>query len=249
MKSTKRIASSTALLTVITFVSVSAHSTQAVYPYTTRQEIGRLGKPSSAANKTHYAPSYETTQDLNHRLAVVDTPVDETSANKTENVPYADGKTQQVGLTEQEAIGILKTANEAEIDAAKIASKKATDTHVKEFAQRMVSEHKKNKTLSRQLLSRLGLSADSSQVSELLKEDSEQKNSELKKLSGAAFDQNYISSQIEMHRALLTDMDQRLIPAVSKPELKEFLRTTKDHVKHHLADAQEIQSGLKKTIE
>ena len=201
------------------------------YPYTTRQELARSDAPGNHTNITHYAPVYKTTQDLNHKLPVSDN---------------ADSMTDRSasGISEHQAAGILKMVNQIEISASKIATKKASNAQIRDFAERMISEHKKNKTAERKLLGKLGLIAEKSHVSEIVKEDADESLRELKKLDGAAFDESYISGQIEMHRAFITDIDQRLIPAATKPELKEFLRTTREHVKHHLADAQEIQNNL-----
>lgn len=204
-------------------------------PYTTSQEVGRNGSPASNTNVTHYAPAYETTQDLNHKL-----PISTDDGTRLKNSKFS--------LSEHQAAGILKTVNQAEISAAKMAEKKATNPQVRDFATRMISEHKKNKTESRKLLGKLGLGAERSHVAEILQDDARQNLRELKKLKGAEFDESYITGQIEMHKALITDIDQRLIPAVSKPELVEFLKTTREHVKHHLADAQDIQNNLGSTV-
>ena len=200
-------------------------------PYTTRQEVARNGTPAKNTNVSHYAPIYETTQDLNHDL-----PVSIDDGVISDNSKFS--------LSEHQAAGILKTVNQAEISASKIAEKKAANLQVRDFASRMISEHKKNKTEARKLLGKLGLGAERSHVAEIFRDDARQNLRELKKLEGAAFDESYMTGQIEMHKALITDIDQRLIPAASKPELIEFLKTTRDHVKHHLADAQDIQNNL-----
>lgn len=200
-------------------------------PYTTRQEVGRNGSPANNTNVTHYAPVFETTQDLNRNL-----PVSSDDGVVTEKSKFS--------LSEHQAAGILKTVNQAEILASKMAEKKAASPQVRDFAGRMISEHKKNKTEARKLLGKLGLGAERSHVAEILQDDSRQNLRELKKLEGQAFDESYISGQIEMHKALITDIDQRLIPAATKPELIEFLKSTREHVKHHLADAQDIQNNL-----
>ncbi len=207
-----------------------------------------LSTVAAVAKVTHYAPTYETTQDLNHKLAVTDNDgvSSYNQADGSLNSPRADGITEAsaLSLSEHQVAGVLKAVNQVEISSSKIAKKKASDLQVRNFAERMISEHKKNKTSARKLLGKLGLGAERSHVSEIFKEDANDNLRELKKLDGAAFDESYISGQIEMHRALITDIDQRLIPAATKPEFKEFLRTTREHVKHHLAEAQEIQNNL-----
>lgn len=219
------------LTTVAAVANTSTDNNSLDYSYSSRQELSLRGAPASNSNLNHYAPTFLTVQDLNNNLPVIDNAEDLMEASVA-------------GLSEHQAAGILKAVNQAEISASKIAKKKALDAHVREFAERMISEHEKNKKAERKLLVKLGLRPEKSHVSEIFKEDASENLSELKKLDGAAFDESYISGQIDMHRALITDIDQRLIPAANKPELKEFLRTTREHVKHHLADAQEIQNNL-----
>ena len=123
-------------------------------PYTTRQEVARDGSPASNTNVTHYAPIYETTQDLNRKL-----PVSSDDGIPTENSKFS--------LSEHQAAGILKTVNQAEISVSKIAEKKAASPQVRDFASRMISEHKKNKTEARKLLGKLGIGAERSHVAEI----------------------------------------------------------------------------------
>ncbi len=219
--------------------------------FRTKQDIVR-GNSTAAANSTSEAPIYRTNQDI-----VANTPlVTEESRNfevrNSQSVmdrnlaaaPVAVVTTSAPAFTEDQAAEFLKTANDAEINAAQLAQRRGSSPKVKEYAAMMETEHKKNKRDGRKLLGKLDVGADRSEPSQVLKQEANATMDQLRKLKGSEFDQAYMANQVEMHKTLLTDIDQRLIPASEKPELQQFLRETRGHVKHHLTQAEEVQNSL-----
>lgn len=139
---------------------------------------------------------------------------------------------------------IMKTANTGEIDAGKLAKKRATKDSVKTFAEKMVKEHTDNRDKVKTLAKDQDLKMAGSAESKMLEEDAKTKIKDLKKVKGGEFDKAYIGTQVAMHQQLLNDLDQKLIPQAQNPALKSYLEETRSHVQNHLNDAKVIQSEL-----
>ena len=147
-------------------------------------------------------------------------------------------------LTDAQIVEVVKTADEGEIDAAKLAKSKASDSRVKDFAKMMIEDHKANKKESKKIAKNNNIKAENNDVAKNLKDDTKSKIKDLKQYKNAAFDKAYIDSQVAMHQQLLKDLDQTYIPTAQNADLKSFLQDTRTHVQEHLSKAQEIQSAM-----
>lgn len=140
---------------------------------------------------------------------------------------------------------IMKTANEAEIKAAKAAKSKATDAKVKDFAEHMIKDHEQNIKDEKNITKKQDIKLKNSDTAKSLKKDADQKLSDVKKAKGAEFDKAYIDMQVAMHQDLLNHLDQTFIPNAQNADFKAYLQTTREHVQQHLAKAQEVQASLR----
>lgn len=147
--------------------------------------------------------------------------------------------------SDAEIMKIVDTANMAEVNAAKLALKKSKSAEVKDFAKHMRDEHTKNTKESKSLAKKMKLSPKDDQITAQLKTDAKSKMDSLKTKSGKDFDEAYISGQIDMHKQVLNDLQQTLIPAAKSDQLKSFLQDTANHVQQHLDQATKIQASLK----
>ena len=148
------------------------------------------------------------------------------------------------GLTDANITEIMSTANEGEIDASKLAQKKADNSEIKDFAKKMVNEHQKSKQDVKDLAKKEKLDMDESTESEKLEKDVKSKISDLKKQKKSDFDRAYIASQIQMHEALLESLTSTYIPTAQNAELKKYLEETKEHVSAHLDEAKSLETKL-----
>lgn len=147
--------------------------------------------------------------------------------------------------TEAQIAGILKTANEGEIKAAKMAEKKASDKEVEDFATQMITEHNKNTADFQDLAKKHNLKTDlNSETVKGLKKTSQTNEGALKKVSGPAFDKMYMEQQIAAHQTVLAELEGKLIPNAQNSDFKNFLENTKSHVEEHLKHATNIQTKL-----
>lgn len=157
-------------------------------------------------------------------------------------LPFAAVNAQ--ALNDHQIAEILETANDAEIDAAKLAEDDAENKEVKEFAKHMINEHKMNNKDMKSVVKKTKIDPEKSELSKALKENAKNMKDLLKKQDDLAFDKLYIEQQITMHTQLLNDLEQKFIPAAQKPEFKAHLEKTKTHVQAHLEKAKAIQAKL-----
>lgn len=147
-------------------------------------------------------------------------------------------------LSDQEIGEILKTVNDAEIDAAKAAKSRAENADVKQFASHMVDEHENNNKEAKNVFKKTDMKPKNNDIAKNLKKDAKNQLSELKKKKGTDFDKAYIQNQITMHERVANDLETKYIPAAQNAEFKAFLENTKTHVQNHLEKAKQIQSTL-----
>jgi putative membrane protein len=150
----------------------------------------------------------------------------------------------QETMTDAKIVKLVRTANDGEIDLAKMAKSKADNKDVKDFAKMMIDEHKKNDKDAKDVAKKANVKPEDSTAAKDLKNMAEGKEKELKKFKGKEFDKAYIDQQISMHQQLLDDLNNKLIPAAQSPDVKTYLEATKAHVEKHLSRAQEIQTSL-----
>lgn len=155
------------------------------------------------------------------------------------------GAVHAATLTDAQIVKIVKTADEGEVDAAKTAKSKATDSRVKDFAKLMIEDHKDNEKEAKKTAKNNNIKLEKSDVSQNMEDTTKAKIKELKDYKGTAFDKAYIDSQVSMHQQLLNDLDQTYIPNAQNADVKSFLQATRGHVEDHLNKAKEIQSTLK----
>lgn len=156
---------------------------------------------------------------------------------------------QAVAPSDGEIVEILKTANETEIDSAKLAKKRAENKEVKDYAQMMIDQHELTNKQSKKITKEENIKKKSNDMAKALKDESKTKMSDLKKKKGSDFDRSYIEQQVTMHQQLLNELDQTLIPSAQNDSLKTFLQSTRDHIQEHLTKAQSLQANLGGTSE
>jgi putative membrane protein len=142
---------------------------------------------------------------------------------------------------------IVVTANQVDIDAGKLAASKASSTQVKEFAQRMVTDHTGVNKSASELVTKLHVTPELNATSASLKKGGDVNMAALHKLSGTAFDRAYVDHEVTYHQAVLDAVDQTLIPSAQNAELKALLIKVRPAFVAHLEHAKQLQSSLSKS--
>lgn len=151
------------------------------------------------------------------------------------------------GPSDAQIAAIVVTANQVDIDAGKLAKSKAHAKEVREFAQRMITDHTAVNKSATELVEKLHVTPEPNPTSQSLQQGGDQNLANLKKLEGAAFDKAYIDHEVAYHEAVLSALDKTLIPSAQNPELKALLVKVRPAFVAHLEHAKEIQATLAKS--
>lgn len=152
--------------------------------------------------------------------------------------------TAAFALNDAEISELVKTANDGEIMTADVAISKSTNIEVKKFAEEMRKTHMENNKERQDVTGKLKLKPAETDASKQMKKEAETKISDLKKSNGPAFDKAYMAAQIKMHEQVLHDLDGKLMPSATSPELKAFLEKTRPTVAKHLDHAKALHATL-----
>ncbi|CAH0129970.1 hypothetical protein SRABI118_00011 [Massilia sp. Bi118] len=142
--------------------------------------------------------------------------------------------------------GIVVAANSVDINAGKLAQKKAADAEVKAFARQMVTDHTAVNKQAGALVKKLKVTPTESDLSKTLKQGGADNMAKLKPLKGKDFDKAYIDHEVEYHQAVIDAMDKTLIPSAQNAELKDTLVKTRPAFVAHLEHAKKIQAAMMK---
>ena len=149
-------------------------------------------------------------------------------------------------ITNDEQIAaVVMAANASEINAGKLAESKGNNTEVKQFAQKMVTDHSKMNESAAALAQKTNMKPEDNEISKSLKADSAETMKKLQGLSGAAFDKAYVDSQVNAHETVLNTFDSTLIPNAKNAELKDMLEKGRPQIAAHLQQAINIQKAVR----
>lgn len=147
-------------------------------------------------------------------------------------------------VADPQIAAIVVAANQVDIDAGELAKERASDPRVKEFAERMVTDHTGVNQAASELVGRLGVTPEPNATSRALTQDGEANRAALRGQSGAAFDRAYVANEVAYHQAVLDAIDQTLIPSAQNAELRALLEQTRPAVAAHLEHARQLQASL-----
>lgn len=129
-------------------------------------------------------------------------------------------------------------ANLTEVEIGRMAEQKAQNDDVKQYAQRMVSDHSKNmdklQTLARQMNVDLPTQLDP-QHRQMVDRHAQ--------MSGAEFDRAYIDMMVQDHQKVVSKFDQQT-DAATNEQVRDYASSTLPKLREHLRDAQELDQQL-----
>ena len=147
--------------------------------------------------------------------------------------------------TDPQIAGIVQTANQIDIEAAKLALKKSSNSEVKDFANQMISDHTNLMKSVNDLAKKLGVTADQNNAtSKQLKQQAADEMKKLKGLKGKAFDKEYASHEAAYHQAVIDAAKNTLIPNAKNAELKSAVEGAAPVLQGHLEHAQQLEKSL-----
>ena len=140
---------------------------------------------------------------------------------------------------------IAYTAGDLDVKAAKVALEKSKTADVRAFAENMVKDHTAVNDKALALVKKLGVTPEDNDTSKSLVKEQGEKQAELAKLSGAAFDKAYVDNEVAFHKTVIAALEKTLIPSTENAELKSLLQTGVKIFKGHEQHAEQIAASLK----
>jgi len=126
------------------------------------------------------------------------------------------------------------SANLMEVQLGQLAQSKASNSAVKQFGERMVTDHNRLEQQLSSTVSRNGI-----ELNAQLNSDHQAKVSRLQSLSGAEFDRAYMSMMIQDHQADAAKFDQQSLTADS-PQIRALATNALPILQQHLTLAQQV---------
>lgn len=159
-------------------------------------------------------------------------------------IVQAQGQGAEAGPTDPQIVGIVVTANNIDIQYAKIALSKSKNKEVLEFAHQMVRDHSTLQKSVFALGAKLHVTPADSATEASLKSQAEKTTAKLKALKGKAFDKAYIDNEIAFHKQVIDATNSVLVPNAKNAELKGALQNAVPLFQGHLEHAQQVASTL-----
>jgi putative membrane protein len=139
---------------------------------------------------------------------------------------------------DREFIDEAAKGNRAEIELGKMVASKATDPHVKQFAQMMVADHTKE-------LNELQKVAASKNITlpEGIPDDAQALKTKLRSASGKDLEKDYMDGMVQYHKKNVQEF-QEATQKLEDNEVKQWATNTLPVLQKHLQRAQQIDSRL-----
>jgi putative membrane protein len=165
-------------------------------------------------------------------------------ANNDEAVVGTSGEDAPRGV--QRFINDVVAGNTAEIELSRMASERATNPEVKQFAQTMIREHTTAGNELKQVLTQHNV-----QVREVIDEKHRDLSQELSRKSGTEFDHEYMAAMVDDHQQMENLLESRANEKSNNQPLEngvnQWAAKTLPSVKHHLEMAQQLEDRLDDT--
>ena len=147
--------------------------------------------------------------------------------------------------TDPQIAHIAYTAGVIDVTAAKQAISKSKNKEVIAFAQDMVRDHEAVNKQALDLVKKLKVTPEDNDTSKSLSKAAADKQAELAKLSGDAYDKAYVANEVAYHKTVNGTLETLLIPSASNAELKSLLQTGLKIFQGHQQHAEHVASAMK----
>lgn len=152
---------------------------------------------------------------------------------------YAETK-----FSDPQIAAVVVSANQVDVDAGNLALKQTSNTDVKKFAEKMVTDHTSVNKQAVALVTKLKVKPEENDTSSKLSADGKKTLDSLSKLSGSEFDKAYVDNEVAYHEAVIGVVKDSLVPSASNEELKALLVKSSPVFVEHLQHAKSLQAKL-----
>ena len=141
-------------------------------------------------------------------------------------------------------IGRYLMSNDVDLSFARIAYANAASEEVKAFALRMLTDHTQIVASIRAVSSDKDIAPAEDDAARDLRDLSTLQRDSLRLLSGRAFDSTYVAMELDRHHAILSMIDDVLLPRARNAEVREMLASSRPIIAAHIAHAEQLQATL-----
>ena len=190
-------------------------------------------------NSSNTTASTDTTSTYNTSSSTTSTTATDASATTSTTGTVAVTSTAPLSKSDQDFAMKAAAGGQMEVDLGQLAASKATSNDVKDFGNRMVTDHGKAGDELKSILSQKGATPPATPSAEETKT-----SNELSKKSGAAFDKAYMSDMVKDHEKDAKEFE-KATKSIKDPDLKNWATKTLTVVQDHLKMAKDINGKLK----
>jgi len=146
----------------------------------------------------------------------------------------SDNSGSHLSASDRKFVSAAAEGGMAEVELGQMAQQKGASDQVKQFGQRMVTDHTKANDQLKEVAMKEGI-----QLPTKLSAQDEMTKQRLSKLSGEQFDKAYMSDMVKDHTKDVADF-QRESTSGQDPAVKDFASETLPTLQSHLQEAQQI---------
>jgi putative membrane protein len=191
-------------------------------------------------NNTDTATTSTSATDTSATTSTVDTSGTETSGTtSTSSTGSSGGTVSSLDPADKDFVMKAAQGGMAEVMLGQMASSKGTSPDVKNFGNRMVSDHGKANDELKQLAQNKGMALPAD-----VDDESKKMSEKLSKASGKDFDKQYISGMVDDHEKDVKEF-QKASTNAKDPDLKAWASKTLPTLQDHLKMAKDTKAKLK----
>ena len=146
-------------------------------------------------------------------------------------------------LDDPTIVSIFDAANTYDIEASNLALEKSRNAEVRALAQEFVNDHTTVRQQGRDLAAKLGVTPPPMSEGPLSQSHAAAMTN-LRSLSGAAFDKAYVTNEVTYHSAVIQAIQNDLMPAIQNAELRALVEKVAPAFQAHHDAAQALQAKL-----
>lgn len=158
-----------------------------------------------------------------------------TTETQTAETP---GTEQTAQMTDADFVSTVAASDAFEIQSSELAAQRAARQDVKDFAGRMVTEHRATTQELTQLASQLNMTAPTPALSSAM----QGRIDSLRGQSGEAFDDAYLDAQVNAHEEAVRAFETYLASAQPGP-LRDWANNTLPKLRTHLSQVQNLENA------
>ena len=149
-------------------------------------------------------------------------------------------------VTDGNIVAVVLAANNTDLSYARLVPSRSRSAEVREFAQRMITDHTILNMRANDIAQRNGIKPEEDEISLDFRDHSAQRRDVMRELEGAKFDSVYAANEVQYHTELLAALSNILGPQAKNAELREWVMNIKPAVTAHLAHAEQLRANLSK---